>query len=93
MMGVLGDLTLESSGVPQRRWKDLNERTRRLIVVLAVFEGILKVLALLDIRRRPTSEIRGSKAGWVVAIVLANSAGAVPISYFVYGRRTPRPSP
>jgi hypothetical protein len=76
-----------------RRWSDLDERTRRLIVVLGVFEGILKVLALLDIRRRSTSEIRGSKKAWAAAIVLANSAGAVPMSYFVYGRRATHQSP
>ncbi len=72
----------------KRRWSDLSERTRRLITVGALFEGVLKVLALIDIKRRPPSEIRGSKARWAAAVLFVNSLGAVPIAYFLYGRRT-----
>ncbi len=74
----------------KRRWRDLSERTRRLITVGALFEGVLKVLALIDIKRRPAGEIRGSKAKWAAAVLFVNSLGAVPIAYFLYGRRTLR---
>jgi hypothetical protein len=53
----------------------------------ATFEGLLKILALIDIRRRPAAQIRGSKKKWAAAVVLVNSVGAVPIAYFLYGRR------
>jgi hypothetical protein len=33
--------------------------------------------------------VHGSKARWATAIVLINSFGAVPIGYFVRGRRKP----
>lgn len=69
------------------RWQDLNPRTRRLIIGLATAEGALKIAALVDLARRPAAEVRGSKARWATAIVLINSAGAVPITYFVRGRR------
>lgn len=69
------------------RWSDLSERTRRLILLGATFEGLLKVMALLDLRRRPASDVRGSKTKWAMAIVLINSVGAVPVGYLVYGRR------
>ncbi len=69
------------------RWNDLSPRTRRLIIVGGTVEGMLKIAALIDLARRPSSQIRGSKAGWAAAITLINSLGAVPITYFTRGRR------
>jgi hypothetical protein len=71
------------------RWSDLSEGTRRLIIVTAVAESILKGAALIDIKRRPASQIRGPKWLWVPVITVVNSAGVVPISYFLFGRRPP----
>lgn len=68
------------------RWNELDPRVRRLIVVTAAVEGALKVAALIDLGRRPSAQIRGSKARWATAITLINSAGAVPVIYFRYGR-------
>jgi hypothetical protein len=72
----------------KRRWSDLSQRQRRLLLVGVAVEGMLKIAALRDLRRRPVAEIRGSKKLWATALVLANSAGAVPIAYFRLGRRT-----
>jgi hypothetical protein len=47
----------------RKQWSDLSERTRRLLITAAVAEGILKVAALIDIKRRPPSQIRGPK--WI----------------------------
>lgn len=73
----------------KRRWRDLSERHRRLIVAGGVFEGALKIAALADLRRRPAGEIRGSKAAWATAVVFVNAMGAVPAAYFLVGRRRP----
>lgn len=73
--------------MPKKRWSDLSPAVRRWILVGAVFEGVLKVAALVDLRRRPADRVRGSKAKWAAAIIVANSAGAVPIWYFLRGRR------
>jgi hypothetical protein len=70
-----------------RSWQRLSPRVRRLIVAGATVEGIVKIAALIDLARRPASQIRGSKPRWAAAITLINSAGAVPIAYFVRGRR------
>ena len=70
-----------------RRWSELSERTRRSIVLVAIVEGILKIAALVDLKRRPASEVRGRKWVWATVVTLANSAGAVPIGYFLFGRR------
>lgn len=70
-----------------RRWSDLSDRNRRLIIAAASAEAVLKTAVLIDIRRRPASQIRGSKWMWIVAAVLVNSAGVGSLSYFVFGRR------
>ena len=73
----------------QRRWSDLSEGTRKLIIVVAVAESVLKGAALIDLRRRPANQVRGSKWLWAPVIAVVNSAGVVPISYFAFGRRRP----
>jgi hypothetical protein len=71
----------------KRRWSDLSESTRRWILVGAAVEGVLKLAALIDLRRRPASDVRGRKWLWATVITLANSVGAVPLGYFLFGRR------
>jgi hypothetical protein len=39
----------------KRRWSDLSQRSRRLLIGAAVAEGGLKTAALIDIKRRPAS--------------------------------------
>ena len=73
--------------MPARRWSDLSERTRRLLIAAAVADGALRVAALIDIKRRPESQIRGRKRVWATVVAVINSAGVVPIAYFVFGRR------
>jgi len=73
----------------RRGWNDLSEGRRRLLMVAAAAEGILKLAALIDIRRRPASQIRGPKWLWASAVTVVSSAGVLPLSYFVFGRRQP----
>ena len=74
----------------RRKWGDLSGRTRTLIITVAVADGILKAAALIDMKRRPASQIRGPKWVWAPVVTVVNSAGVVPISYFVFGRRQPQ---
>jgi hypothetical protein len=76
-----------------KRWSDLNARTRRVLSVAAVAEGILKLAVLIDLKRRPASQIRGPKWLWATVVAVVSSAGILPISYFVFGRRQPRSQP
>jgi hypothetical protein len=73
----------------KRRWSDLSKRTRRLIIVAAVAEGSLKTAALIDLKRRPASQVRGPKWIWAVIVGIVNSCGAASLSYFAFGRRRP----
>jgi hypothetical protein len=70
-----------------KSWKDLSPRTRRLLLAGAAVDGGLKAAALFDLRRRPASEIRGSKRVWVPVVAIVNSAGLIPLYYFFFGRR------
>lgn len=70
-----------------KRWRDLSDRNRKLVIAAAVAEAVLKTAVLIDLRRRPASQIRGSKRMWMTAAVLVNSAGVGSLSYFVFGRR------
>ena len=69
------------------RWSELSDSSRRLIIAVAIGEAVLKTAVLIDISRRPASQIRGSKRMWIIAAVLVNSAGVGPLSYFAFGRR------
>ena len=69
-----------------RRWSDLSARSRRLIIAVAVAEAGLKAAVLVDLKRRPASQVRGPRRMWAAAM-LVNSAGIIPLSYFAFGRR------
>ena len=71
----------------RRQWSDLSPRSRTLIIAAATAEAGHKAAALIDIRRRPASPIRGPKWLWATVVVLVNSFGGAPASYFLFGRR------
>jgi hypothetical protein len=79
--------TIESAVTAGTRWNELTPRTRRLVVVTSAVESILKIAALIDLARRPAGAVRGSKAAWAISVSLVNSLGALPIAYFLWGRR------
>jgi hypothetical protein len=70
-----------------RKWSDLSKRSRGLIIAAAVAEASLKTAALIDIKRRPASQIRGSKWIWAPTVIVINSFGGAPLAYFAFGRR------
>jgi hypothetical protein len=77
----------------KRQWSDLSQRTRRLLTITAVAEGMLKLAALIDLKRRPASQVRGPKWLWATVVTVVSSAGILPIAYLVFGRRRPRSRP
>lgn len=70
-----------------KTWNRLSARTRRTVLAVGAVETALKIAALVDLRRRPAADVRGSKKKWATALVLVNSGGALPVIYFVRGRR------
>ena len=75
----------------RRRWSDLTPRQRRLILVGVAYEGVLKIAALVDLKRRPADQVRGPKWLWATGIFFVNSVGAMPLAYFRYGRKAGSP--
>lgn len=73
--------------MPPQRWSDLSERNRKLIITAGIVDVSLRIAALIDIKRRPASQIRGRKGLWAAVVAVVNSAGVLPVSYFVFGRR------
>lgn len=70
-----------------RKWSDVGTRSQRLIIVAAIAEAIIKTAALVDMTRRPASQIRGSKWIWAPVVIVVNSFGGAPLAYFAFGRR------
>jgi len=69
------------------RWSQMSPQRRRFLVIMGVVEGILKIAALRDLKRRPASEVRGPKWLWAASVMTVSSGGVLPVSYFLFGRR------
>ena len=76
---------MSTPGLPQ--WDELTSGQRRLVVLAAGVDTVAKAVALRDLRRRPAAGVRGPSWAWATAILLTGSGGAVPIGYFLVGRR------
>jgi hypothetical protein len=68
----------------RRKWSDLSDRQKTLILTMIAIQISLLLTALADIYRRPAENIRGSKRVWT-AISFVNFVG--PVSYFLFGRK------
>ena len=63
---------------------ELSGRQRRAIMAAGGIKPLLAAAALLDLRRRPGDQVRGSKKLWAAAAFM-NFVG--PLAYFAFGRR------
>lgn len=68
----------------KKKWSERSRRSRGLIVATGVVEVVLLVATLIDIKRRPASQINGSKRMWTL-LAFINIVG--PMAYFAFGRR------
>ena len=59
----------------------------KTIALIGAMLGLLAV-ALIDIKRRPESQIRGSKRMWTTLSFVNWVIG--PVAYFIFGRRRQR---
>ena len=73
--------------VAKKKWSERSGRSRTLIVAAGVAQTVLLVATLIDIKRRPASQINGSKRVWT-ALAFVDIIG--PIAYFAFGRRRHR---
>ncbi|MET0765924.1 MAG: PLDc N-terminal domain-containing protein [Blastococcus sp.] len=68
----------------RRRWADLTDRQRTIVLTLASIQLSLAATAWADLARQPADQVNGRKALWA-AIIAVNFVG--PLSYFRWGRR------
>jgi hypothetical protein len=70
-----------------KRWSDLDPRIQRFLVVAGTAEGVAKLAALRDLRRRRADQVNGSKKAWALGLLMINGFGIAPATYFIAGRR------
>ncbi|MER7132693.1 hypothetical protein [Streptosporangium saharense] len=68
----------------QKRWRDLTERQRTAILVLASVELSLTATAAVDLWRAPAELVRGDRRLWW-PVLLVQPFG--PLLYLLLGRR------
>jgi hypothetical protein len=68
----------------KKRWSDRSRRQRSALVGAGVVQIGLLVLALADLWRRPSAQLRGSRGMWAG---LSFVCFAGPLAYFGFGRR------
>ncbi|MCB0253668.1 MAG: PLDc N-terminal domain-containing protein [Anaerolineae bacterium] len=68
----------------QRNWAELSAWQKGLLGLVGLIQILLLAAALLDLRRRPAEQVRGSKKLWTL-VAFINYVG--PLAYFLVGRK------
>lgn len=68
----------------KKTWADLSPRDKRRIYLAGAAEVVMTTVALIDLAKRPASEVRGPKWAWVLSFVVQPFG---PVSYFAFGRQ------
>ena len=68
----------------RKTWSDLTDRQRRMIVVGGAAEAVITTVALRDLARRPSGQVRGPKVVWLLGFAVQPFG---PLAYLSVGRR------
>ena len=68
----------------KKRWEDLSSGQRAAVVLASTVEVVLTTVALVDLARRPSRQVRGTKLRWAL-LCFVQPVG--PIAYLTLGRR------
>jgi hypothetical protein len=68
----------------RKRWDELPQWQQAGIVALSAVEIVLTTMAVMDIVRRPGSQVRGPKALWALGFSVQPFG---PVAYLLLGRR------
>lgn len=68
----------------KKKWSELSQLQRTAIVVGGAAELVVTAWAVRDLARRPSSEVRGPKAAWLLSFTVQPFG---PIVYAAVGRR------
>lgn len=75
---------MTNQSLTKKQWSDLSPQKQLGISIVGLVQMALLAAALIDIRRRPVDQIKGSKKLWTL-VAFINFVG--PITYFVFGRK------
>ena len=67
----------------KKTWSDLTDTQRRMIVVGGAAEAAITTVALRDLARRPSGQVRGPKLVWLLGFVVQPFG---PLAYLWVGR-------
>jgi len=82
------DMGMNQGWGRRRGWQDLPAGTRRGIGIAASIQMALLAGALVDLVRRPSSQVRGGRKWAWLPVLFVNFIG--PIAYFLFGRLAAR---
>jgi hypothetical protein len=68
----------------KKNWSDLTPHQQKAIILGGAVELVLTTLALRDLARRPSDQVRGPKALWVLSFAIQPFG---PLAYFPAGRK------
>ena len=68
----------------KKSWRELSPLQKGILLIAGILEVLLLGAALVDLRRRPAEQIRGSKRIWTL-VAFINYVG--PVTYFIVGRK------
>ncbi|HET9501340.1 MAG TPA: PLD nuclease N-terminal domain-containing protein [Marmoricola sp.] len=68
----------------KKKWSDLSAPQQRAVVAAGAVEAGLTAIALRDLLKRPTSQVRGRKPLWALSFVVQPFG---PVAYLRFGRR------
>jgi len=66
----------------RKRWSDFSSGQRKAMIAASAVEVVLTTMALVDLARRPSAQVRGSKALWVLGCFVQPIG---PIAYLAFG--------
>jgi hypothetical protein len=69
--------------VAKKKWSDLTQRQRRIIVAAGLVEAVLTTAASRDLASRPADRVRGPKPLWALLFAVQPFG---PIAYLLLGR-------
>jgi hypothetical protein len=69
--------------VAKKKWSDLSDRQKAVVIVGGAIEVVLTTVALADLARRPAVQVRGPKLAWALGC-LVQPIG--PLTYLAVGR-------
>jgi hypothetical protein len=68
----------------KKKWSDLTAGQQRAVFIAGAAELVITTAALRDLAHRPSANVRGPKALWVMAFFVQPFG---PVAYFTKGRR------